>query len=214
MPRTRTPANIICLLLAMANMDTKPDLIVKLYAGDTVIDQSTDPALWQRVLSEIRGISAPPPPQKHADDLGGSLQNVGAPVKAFAKGIGVTVEEIVGGLDPTFEAPFVQLNSHDWEALKRNTPHKGPGAVPPAVLAATALVLWQKHSNTPDVTLQTVRATLSTIDLDDPNASRSIGNCDWLQTKGSRVALNPSRSSAATRLLRAYCRREPPGEAA
>lgn len=199
----------------MGSMDTKPDLIVKLYAGDTVIDQSTDPALWQRILSEIRGISAPSPlPSKQDDDLGGSLQSVSGPVKAFAKGVGVTVEEIVGGLDPTSEAPYVQLNSHDWEALKRNTPHKGPGAVPPAVLAATALVLWQKHGNTPDVTLQTVRATLSSIDLDDPNASRSIGNCDWLQTKGSRIALNPSRSSAAARLLRAYCQRTTPGETA
>lgn len=196
-------------------MERKLDLIVKLYAGDTVVDESTDPALWQRVLSEIRGISAvqplPPKPGERTDE---SMPNASSAIRAFAKGLGVTAEEIVGGLDPITDTPFVQLNSHDWEALKRNTPHKGPGAVPPAVLAATALVLWQKHGNTPDVTLQTVRATLSTIDLDDPNASRSIGNCDWLQTKGSRVALNPSRSSAAARLLRAYCRREPPGEAA
>src|ERR1700733_1593539 len=179
--RPRTPENILFHLLEMV-MERKPDLIVKLYAGDTVVDESTDPALWQRVLSEIRGISARDMPPKHGDGRDEVTPNVSSGIKAFAKSIGVTTEEIVGGLDPTTETPFVQLNSHDWEALKKNTPHKGPGAVPPAVLAATALVLWQRHGSTPDVTLQTVRATLSTIDLDDPNASRSIGNCDWLQT--------------------------------
>jgi hypothetical protein len=211
---TRTPANIICLLLEMVGMDTKPELIVKLYAGDTVIDQSSDPALWQRVLSEIRGIATSPLPPKPEDGFAEVMPSTSSGVKAFAKAVGVTVEEIVGGLGPTAEAPFVHLNSHDWEALKKNTPPRGPGSVPSAVLAATALVLWQKYGNTADITLQTVRGTLDTIDLDDPNAGRSIGNCEWLQSKGNRIVLNPSRSSAATRMLKAYCRREPIGEAA
>jgi hypothetical protein len=195
-------------------MDKKPDLIVKLFAGDTLIDQSTDAGLWQRVLSEIRGLTLPRPviptvPDSARTDGG----DTNTPVKAFAKSVSVTPEEIVGSLDPTSDAPFIHLNSHDWEALKRNTPLKGPGAVSPSVMAATALVLWQKHSSIGDVTLQTVRATMSTIDLDDPNAARSVGNCEWLQNKANRIALNPSRSSAAARLLRAYCRREPVAEA-
>jgi hypothetical protein len=136
-----------------------------------------------------------------------------AAVGEFAKSVGVTPEEIEGSLGPISDLPFIHLNGHDWEALKKNTPVKGPGAVSPSVLAATALVLWQKHSNIGEITLQTVRATLSTSDLDDPNAIRSIGNCEWLQTKSGRFALNPSRSSAASRLLRAYCKREPPNEA-
>jgi hypothetical protein len=39
--------------------NAKPDLLVKLMAGDTVIDQSDDVGLWQRVLAEIRGVAAP-----------------------------------------------------------------------------------------------------------------------------------------------------------
>jgi hypothetical protein len=196
-------------------MEKKPDLIVKLFAGDTLVDQSTDAGLWQRILSEIRGLAAPTPPvtPKTPGPLRSGIGDTNAPVTAFAKSVSVTAEEIVGSLDPTSESPFIHLNSHDWEALKRNTPAKGPGAVSPSVLAATALVLWQKYSSLGDITLQTVRATMSTIDLDDPNAARSIGNCEWLQNKASRIALNPSRSSAATRLLRAYCRREPLAEA-
>lgn len=191
-------------------MDKKLDLIVKLFAGETLVDQSTDAGLWQRVLSEIRGLTAAPKPPAFSGMEG---SDASAAVRGFAKTVGVTPEEIVGSLDPTSEAPFIHLNSHDWEALKRNTPVKGPGAVSPSVLAATALVLWQKHSSIGDVTLQAVRATTSTIDLDDLNAARSVGNCDWLQSKSNRLALNPSRSSAATRLLRAYCRREPLAEA-
>jgi hypothetical protein len=185
-----------------------------LFAGETLVDQSTDVGLWQRVLAEIREVAAPSPVRRTVDESPiHERVDASQTVRMFAKNVNVTPEEIVGSLSPTSDAPFIHLNSHDWEALKRNTPSKGPGAVAPSVLAATALVLWQKHSAIGDVTLQTVRATISTIDLDDPNAARSVGNCDWLQTRGNRLALNPSRSSAATRLLRAYCRREPLAEA-
>ena len=195
-------------------MEKKPDLIVKLFAGDTLIDQSTDVGLWQRVLGEIRGLTVSPPRGRGVDELPGEQRvDAGLAVRAFAKNVNVTAEEIVGSLGPTADAPFIHLNSHDWEALKKNTPLKGPGAVSPSVLAATALVLWQKYGGIGDVTLQSVRATMITIDLDDPNAARSIGNCEWLQNRSNRIALNPSRSSAATRLLRAYCRREPLAEA-
>jgi hypothetical protein len=199
-------------------MEKKPELVVKLFAGETLVDQSTDVALWQRVLSEIKGVASaklgPLKSPENSEEEGGEEGEVAdVAIKAFSKSLGVKPEEVVGSLGPTTEAPFIHLNSHDWEALKRNTPIKGPGAVAPSVLAATALVLWQKHRSTGDVTLQAVRATMSTIDLDDPNAARSVANCEWLQTRGTRLALNPSRSSAAARLLRAYCRGEPLSEA-
>jgi hypothetical protein len=196
-------------------MDKKPDLIVKLFAGDTLVDQSTDTGLWQRVLSEIKGLTPIHPiAASNADTaVGGVGDDVSAMLRSFAKKIGVTPDEAVGSLDPTSDAPYIRLNSHDWEALKRNTPVKGPGSIAPSVLAATALVLWQKDARFGDVALQTVRATISTIDLDDQNAARSIGNCDWLQYRSGRITLNPSHASTATRLLRAYCRREALAEA-
>jgi hypothetical protein len=195
------------------SMEKKPELIVKLFAGDTLVDQSVDAALWQRVLSEIRGIAPVRPPAPMVDAvLGADVGNADAAITAFAKSVELTPDEIVGSLDPTSQSPFIRLNSHDWEALKRNTPSKGPGSVGPSVLAATALVLWQRHGGIGDITLPTVRASISTIDLDDPNAGRSIGNCDWLQNRSNRITLNPSRLSAARRLLRAYCRREPLAE--
>jgi hypothetical protein len=194
-------------------MEKKPDLIVRLFAGDTLVDQSTDANLWQRVLSEIRGLApAPSASTKQFEPEPEADTDASPAIRAFAKSVGMTAEEIVGGLDPSSETPFVHLSHHEWEALKRNTPVKGPGAIPPSVLAATALVIWQKHGHTPDVTPQMVRAVIGTIDLEDPNAARAIGNCEWLQNRGGRISLNPSRASAATRLLRAYCRREALGE--
>jgi hypothetical protein len=195
-------------------MDKKPDLTVKLFAGDTLVDQSTDVALWQRVLSEIRGLTlSPPATDSLPDQARNEGQDSSLAIRAFAKSLSVTPEEILGSLDPTAEAPFIHLNSHDWEALRRNTPPKGPGAISSSVLAATALVLWQKHSRIGEITLQTVRSTMNTIDLDDKNAARSIANCEWLQTKANRIALNPSRASVAVRLVKSYCRREPLAEA-
>jgi hypothetical protein len=195
-------------------MEKKPDLTVKLFAGDTLVDESTNVELWQRVLGEIRGLNVPKPPDHTEDEsVEPKVGTKTSPLAAFAKSINVTVDEITGSLGPTSAAPFIHLDNHDWEALKRNTPAKGSGSISSSVLAATALVLWQKHSAIGDVTLQAVRAVMSTIDLDDQNAARSVNNCEWLQSRNNRIALNPSRSSAATRLIRAYCKREPLSEA-
>lgn len=198
-------------------MTEKPDLIVKLFAGDTLVDQSTDVGLWQRVLSEIRNI---PPPQP--DDAKGDKGNQGErerekpkgggtdALSKFAADLEITTDDVRGGLDPQTEVPFISLDGRSWEALKKNTPPRGPHAVTASVLAATALVLWQKRSGIADITLDMVRATLSTIELEDKNLNRSLDNCDWLQVKGSRVVLHPSNLSSGVRVLKAYCLRKAP----
>ncbi len=190
-------------------MDKKPDLSVKLFAGEVLVDQSTDVALWQRVLLEIRGVTPNDKPGGSPENGDSSESKRGnSSLARFAKFVGVTADELRGGLDPSDEAPFISLDGRSWEALKRNTPTRGPGGVPPAVLAATALTAWQKHQPIGDVTLSIVRNAMNTIDLDDPNAARALNNCDWLQIKGGRVVLNPARLSSAARLLRAFCKRE------
>jgi hypothetical protein len=202
-------------------MTKKPELIVKLFAGDTLVDQSTDVGLWQRVLSEIREVTPPGRPLASRDPAGSTNEKEASaeaatrrasndPLSAFAKDLGISVDDVVGGLEPQTKAPFISLDGRSWEALKKNTPARGPGGVPAAVLAATALALWQKHARTEDVTLDHVRATLGTIELEDKNLSRSIDNCDWLQMKGNRVVVHPTQMSGGVRLLVAYCMRQPP----
>lgn len=195
------------LKLWRQRMDKRPDLIVKLFAGDALVDQSADVALWQRVLAEIRNVDAPG--SSGSEKQGSERASSGmGPVASFAKAIEVSVDELQGGLSPQADGVLIALDGRNWEALKRNTPPRGPGSVSPGALAATALVMWQKHQPFGDVTFQTVRAVMDTVKLEDANLSRSLGNCDWLQVRGGRVYLNPARTSSAARLLRAYCRRE------
>lgn len=194
-------------------MSGSKDLIVKLFVGDVLVDQSTDVSLWQRVLAEIKGIESPKGeidgPTKGGNTRKPARAGIEGAVDAFAEAIGVTVEELEGGLDPQPSAPFISLDGRSWEALKKNTPSRGQGSVSQTVLAATALALWQKQQDIGDVTISAIKAVMATIDLDDANINRSIANCDWLQLKGARVVLNPSRLTSAGRVLRAYCRREP-----
>jgi hypothetical protein len=191
-------------------METKTELIVKLYAGETLVDQSTDVGLWQRVLSEIRDISTSLESRKKADAPSEKESFLGdKSLKSYAKEIGVTGDELIGGLGPSSEAPFIYLDERCWEALKRNTPNRGPGAISPAVLAATALVTWAKHErDIGEVTIPAIKGVMTPANLDDPNTSRSINNCNWLQLRGGRVVLNPAQSSNAYRLLKAFCRKE------
>jgi hypothetical protein len=128
----------------------------------------------------------------------------------FAVDIGIAADDVRGGLDPQPVAPFISLDSRSWEALKKNTPPRGQHSVTATVLAATALVLWQKRGGIGDVTLDMVRATLGTIDLEDKNLIRSLDNCDWLQVKSNRVVLHPSNLSSGVRVLKAYCLRQAP----
>jgi hypothetical protein len=202
-------------------MTKKPDLVVKLMAGDTLVDQSTDVGLWQRVLAEIRGVAPPPDPTSPVSLVAPAEQRTApaaprqrgaSPVEAFAVELGIKIEELEGGLGPSMEAPFISLDDHSWETLKKHTGKRGPGAVSPAVLAATALTFWQSHAKFDGVTIQMVRATLETIHLEDANAGRSIGNCAWLQDKGGRIVPHPARKSSGRNLLRAFCAGEAPAE--
>lgn len=194
-------------------MEGPKELVVKLFVGDVLVDQSNDVVLWQRVLSEIKGLIIPVQPTG-GQSLGASnatpLRGGSEPVAAFAEALGVSVDELVGALDPQSAGTFVSLDERSWEALKKNTPGRGQGSISQTALAATALVLWQKYLDIGDVSVPTIKAVMATIDLDDPNVNRSIANCDWLQMKGSRVVLNPSRRAAAVRILNAYCRRVAP----
>ena len=202
-------------------MDRKPELIVRLLAGDTVVDESTDAALWQRVLAAIRGIEPLPDATRAVTARQDPLEppsppalSSGAPIAAFARELDVTEQEVMGGLGPQQEEPYIHLDEKYWESLKKNTPKRGPGGVSAYVLAATALVLWQRHGRTPDVTTATAKAVCDRIHLSDANGYRSIANCHWLQSRGGRLVPNPHQISHGIRLLNAYCKKGPLSDAA
>lgn len=184
-------------------------------ADETVVAESEDGALWQKVLFAINsgrptpGLGAVAVEENHpapGDGLEGDVA-----VARFAQDIGVSVTEIKGACDPRTEAPYLALDPRYWEALKRNTPPRGRGAISPMALAATLIALWFRAARLGTPTQAQAKTVLNTMDQDDKNPSRAIRISDWLQQKpGGGIALNPARITRAIQLARAFCLQQAP----
>lgn len=189
----------------------KAKLKIVLKANETVIAESSDPILWQNVLVAINtpseGSTNDNLENFGQSDKGGLLSAKG-PVQELAKEIGVSVEFLEGACSPSNSAPFIHLDKHHWEALKKVTPSRGPKAISPCALAATLLVLWKEKAKLGDSTIMDSQKVLETIGLRDKHASRSINNCEWLQLRKKAIFINPAQTSKAITLAKAYCTKE------
>jgi len=200
-------------------MSVKAKLIVSLRADETVVAESEDPELWQRVLVAINTKSMPDAAPRDALPSAatpaapsvspGSL-NAGVEIERFANELGVTTAQLIGACDPRTSAPYLHLNSHCWEALKRNTPERGPGALGPMVLGSTLMVLWFRSARLGTPKQADVHETLGTIGLVDKNPTRALKNCEWLQSRSGAIYLNPAETSKAIAVAKAYCVKQPP----
>ncbi len=191
----------------------KEKLKVQLLVKDIVVAESEDATLWQKVLAAITakesrdmGAKAALPPSKEpADDIGLSELEYDQKVANFARELGVSVEFVVGACRPETESPYIHLDHRCWEALKKNTPKRGPGSVGPLPFALTVLALWFKVAGLGSPTKANGREVLRALGLTDPNPTRGIKNTEWLQLRGGEVLLNPASISKATNVVRAYC---------
>jgi len=199
-------------------MNARAKLTVVLKADETVVAEIEDANLWHRVLGIIyRGRGEGEGSLQSDTDLSasqnaaGDNQNGGDSVDKFAKRLGVSVEVIVGSLSPSKEPPYLELNSHNWEALKKNFPKRGPGAVSPIAFAGTALALWVKEAKLDvSVTQSLAAAVLESIGVKDPNPSRGIRNTKWLQARtGGIIIINPAEISRAQEVVTSYCLKKP-----
>ncbi len=196
-------------------MTVKAKLRVQLLAEEVVVAESEDPALWQRVLAAIQGpaaalpgLVAPPPAGKA---LAGEVPPGTDPAVAnFAAELGLEVPVVLGACAPSREEPFLHLDQHHWEALKKSTPTRGPGSISPAALGGTLSALWAKHAGLGPPSMKIVSAVLATIHLRDQNIARSLANCEWLQVRGGNVVINPARTSSAVALGTAFCSKQAP----
>lgn len=196
-------------------MAVKATLTTQLLANGVVIAESESQSLWYEILQAIQSGS----PLLAQAEVRKEKQHVHVPppsnapndrVSAFASELGVDRVQVEGGCSPSVDAPFIRLDRHHWEALRRNTGDRGPGTVAPVALAATLLVLWWKHAGRADApTITEIPPVLATIDLPVQNVRRSVQNCRWLQLRERAIVLNPARTSAALALARAYCNQTP-----
>ena len=191
-------------------MNEGVDLRVALFAKGVEVASSTDPAIWVSTMALVTGVqpalaSGPSGASKVAGETGKADKGPGDDdlVAKMAREIGVSREELEGAAAPSEQAPFIHLDHKYWEALKSIN---GLARTPPPVLAASMLLLWDRHAKIGGITLKTCNGVLKTIDLTAKNAARGFKNCDWLQLRGNSIKLNPAQISKAESLVAAYCR--------
>lgn len=191
--------------------DTPPDLETILKANGAEVARSTSPEVWLSAMASISGAKPPlsaafvaakasadgllEPPAEKLDS--------GNPLGRLAKDLGLTVEEVEAAAGPRGEPPFIHLDAKYWESLLSKP---GFGKVAPPVLAATLLLLWNRHAKLGDIDSRMCAKVLSEIGIRQKNPNRAFTNCAWLQLRGDRLQLNPTAISKAEAFAAAYCR--------
>ena len=200
----------------------KAALSIILKANDVVVAEVEDASLWQQVLSAIHnGTSNLAGKQGAVGGTGtGAAQDaakivgtaVGAPgsepIELLAQQLGVDRPKVEGACSPTTTQPYMHLDAHCWEEMKRQMPQRGTTAIAAAVVSATLLLLWFKKADLGNVTQAQALAVLATINATDKNPSRSISNASWLQARPGQIVLNPAEISKAVKLAACFCTKD------
>ena len=209
---------------------------VVLKANDVVVAEVDDPVLWNSIFAAISSggstlgaavpaqpLPLPPLPlptgqyaqqeQTSAADSAVAASAVNTPliepVHKFARELGVDVNVLIGACDPTITDPFVTLDSHHWEAMRRDLPSRGTKAISPIQLASSVLCLWARHAGIGSVTQAMAQNVLANIGGRDPNPGRGLDSSDWLQRKqGGVVAINPAKISKAIVIVAGFCNKD------
>jgi len=184
----------------------KAKLKVTLKADDVVVAEVENPTLWHNVLLAIQtgtnavgaALQTPlatPPPANPSDALG-----------KLAAELGLGREIAQGALSPQADAPYMHLNQHNWESMRKALPERGPKALSPMAAGATLMALWFRHAGLGNVTQAQVLTVLGGINVEDKNPSRGIRNSKWLSPRaGGQVVLNPAEISIAMKVAKAFC---------
>jgi hypothetical protein len=201
------------MLVLLKVMTIKAKLTVRLLADTVLVAESNDEDLWKRVLSAIHGgtsggefvVGEHPNKVITPPSLQSPLAEKSGGVKALAKEIEVVESEVDGALSPTHEAPFITLDVKLWETFKKANPPRGRNAISPIVLSGTILCLWFKCAGIEGrPTQKQAQDVLHEIGERDKNPSRAVKNCEWLQSRGDGLQLNPARYSKAINLAKAF----------
>lgn len=199
-------------------MSIKAKLRIQLFAEEVLVAESQDADLWRRVLSAIQGGQPLEDAAAPILPVGGSIGPAqlpgavlgGSALEKFAEELGATVDQVQGACSPELEPPYLHLDPKSWEAFRRNTPKRGASAIGPILVAATLQCLWFKYGAIEGKPTQALaKQALDTIGAKDPNASRSIKNCEWLQSRADGLVLHPAKFSRAVAVARAYVTESP-----
>jgi hypothetical protein len=196
----------------------KAKLKVVLQADDTVVAESDDAQLWQRILLAINKGPDGHKELEAGEQHDGQARKGGAAttfeesiapqddISRFAKAIGTGVAAVQGACAPVRVSPFLTLDMHCWTAMKEQTPASGRGSISPMAVAATLLALWVQQAKLSAATQAEAQKVLGTINLRDANAGRSIKQAEWLQSRpGGVIVINPARVKRAMAVAKSFC---------
>jgi hypothetical protein len=194
-------------------MAVKAELRVVLMAGEHIVAESDDPTLWQEVLARLYG-SFDPARAIPLQEVIGAVPGIDrassndASIEDFASAIGVTSEELIGACRPRRDPPHLVLDHHCWESYKAGTPARGRGAVGATAVVGTLLAMWSRAADLPESKFDDAAQVLRKLGVRDSAPRRTVKNCEWLQSDGDRIKLNPARITRAQKLARAFVKRD------
>lgn len=196
-------------------MDDNQDatkLKVTLHANDIEVVSTTDASIWLSVMAKITGAKSPRVNDTDEDEAERKVGNDErskntdsplTPLAKFADELGVDIERLEAACNPSQVEPFIRLDHKCYESFKTAP---GQKRTPPTVLAATLLLLWNRQIAFGEVTTRLCAQVLNSIDVSDKNPSRSLKNCDFIQSKNdTNYKLNPIMLRKAEELALSYC---------
>lgn len=193
----------------------KAQLRIILMADTVMVAEVENPSLWHRILGEIhgRGIAVaestkPSAPILATDtlDLEADLQNGAITTDLFSQRLQIDRTQTQAAISPTTEAPYLKLDVHCWEKMKKQLAGTGGNTVAALAVAGTLLALWCREAGLETPTQSQAQAVLQTLGIQDKNASRAIRNASWLQSRpGGQILINPAQHSKALLLAKCFC---------
>ncbi|MFZ0913772.1 MAG: hypothetical protein WBQ76_12375 [Candidatus Korobacteraceae bacterium] len=195
----------------------KATLTVILKANDVVVAEVDDAALWQRILTAIndgKSTMEPVAPLAQAGLAGGkgaenSGPGIGGALDQLSTQLGIDLALVQGACSPSIDPPYMHLDPHCWEVMKKQLPTRGPTTISPIATAATLLGLWFQKASLGNPTQSQAQTVLGMINITDRNASRSIQNTSWLQRRsGGQIVLNAAEISKAVKLAKCFCSKD------
>jgi hypothetical protein len=182
-------------------------------ANEVTVGEIESPHLWQRVLREVHGGLSPdaerPLTHIESEDIrpnASSTKNSGKAADRLAQSLQIERSQLEGALSPTTQTPYLTLDVHCWEKMKKQLVGTGVSSIAALAVAGTLLVIWCRIAGLESPTQSQAQAVLATIEVRDKNASRSIRNASWLQSRpGGQILINPAENSKALLLARCFC---------
>lgn len=188
----------------------KAKLRVILMADTVTVAEVENSSLWQRILSEIQG-------SEQSKPLAGSLmpealevrtepQDRSTAIDRFSQRLQIQRMLAESAVAPTTESPYLTLDVHCWEKMKKQLATTGGSAIAALAVAGTLLALWCREAGLETPTQSQAQAVLRRLGTADKNASRAIRNSSWLQSRpGGQIVINPAQNSKALLLARCFC---------